>query len=99
MEVKFFKESKLLLIKITEEIDECNVKELRRKLDYEIERFCSKRVVFDFNRVTFMDSSGIGLIIGRYKQIALLGGRTEITNLNQSVKKIFEMSRSFKINS
>ncbi len=92
MEVKYFNKSKLLLIKITEEIDECKVKELRRKLDYEIERFCPKRVVFDFDRVTFMDSSGIGLIIGRYKQASMLGGKTELVNLNQSVRKIFEMS-------
>ena len=92
MEVRYFKESKLLLIKITEEIDDCNVKEMRRKLDYEIERFCPKRVVFDYDSVSFMDSSGIGLIIGRYKQVALLGGVTEITNLTQSVRKIFEMS-------
>ena len=92
MEVKYFKQSRLLLIKITEEIDECKVKELRRRLDYEIERFSPKRVVFDFNRVTFMDSSGIGLLIGRYKQAAMLGGKTELTNLTQSVRNIFEMS-------
>ncbi len=92
MEVKYFNQSRLLLIKITEEIDECKVKELRRRLDYEIERFCPKRVVFDFNCVSFMDSSGIGLLIGRYKQAAMFGGKTELTNLTQNVKKIFEMS-------
>ena len=97
MEVKYFNKSKLLLIKITEEIDECKVKELRRRLDYEIERFCPKRVVFDFNRVTFMDSSGIGLIIGRYKQASMLGGKTELINLTQSVRKIFEMSGVLKL--
>ena len=51
-----------------------------------------KRVVFDFDSVTFMDSAGIGLIIGRYKFANMLGAKLEVTNLTQSVKKIFEMS-------
>ena len=51
-----------------------------------------KRVVFDFDSVTFMDSAGIGLIIGRYKFANMLGGKLEVANLTNSVKKIFEMS-------
>ena len=46
-----------------------------------------------------MDSAGIGLLIGRYKFTNLLGGRLEIANLTQSVRKIFEMSGIFKIDS
>ena len=78
MEVKYYSQQKLLLFKITEEIDECKVKNIRRRADYEIERYMPKRVIFDFDRVTFMDSSGIGMVIGRYKQAAMLGrkGRT-----------------------
>ena len=56
-----------------------------------------KRVVFDFDSVTFMDSAGIGLIIGRYKFVNMLGGKLELTNLTQNVKKIFEMSGILKI--
>ena len=51
-----------------------------------------KRVVFDFDSVTFMDSAGIGMIIGRYKFANMLGGKLEVANLTDSVKKIFEMS-------
>jgi len=56
-----------------------------------------KRVIFDFDSVTFMDSAGIGLLIGRYKFTNLLGGRLEIANLTQSVRKIFEMSGILKL--
>ena len=56
-----------------------------------------KRVIFDFDSVTFMDSAGIGLIIGRYKFVNMLGGKLELTNLTQNVKKIFEMSGILKI--
>ena len=73
-------------------IDECKVKNIRRRADYEIERFMPKRVVFDFDSVTFMDSAGIGMVIGRYKQTAMLGGKMALANLTESVRKIFEMS-------
>ncbi len=92
MESKFYEKDKLLVFKITEEIDDHSVQKIRRKADYEIERFMPKRVVFDFNCVTFMDSAGIGLLVGRYKFANLLGAKLEVTNLTQSVNKIFEMS-------
>lgn len=97
MESEYFEEDKLLIIKITDEIDECSVQKIRRKADYEIERYMPKRVVFDFNSVTFMDSAGIGLLIGRYKLANMMGGKVELTNLTQSVKKIFEMCGVLKL--
>lgn len=97
MESKFYEEDKLLVFKITSEIDDCNVQKIRRRADYEIERYMPRKVVFDFNSVTFMDSAGIGLIIGRYKFANMLGGKLEVTNLTQSVKKIFEMSGILKL--
>ena len=63
MESKFYEEDKLLVFKINEEIDECSVKNIRRKADYEIERYMPRKVVFDFDSVTFMDSAGIGMVI------------------------------------
>ena len=97
MESKFYEEDKLLVFKITDEIDDCNVQKIRRKADYEIERYMPRKVVFDFDSVTFMDSSGLGLIIGRYKFTNMLGGKLEVANLTQSVKKIFEMSGILKL--
>ena len=92
MESKFYEEDKLLIFKITDEIDDFSVQKIRRRADYEIERYMPKKVIFDFNCVTFMDSAGIGLIIGRYKFAKMLGGTVELANLTQSIKKIFEMS-------
>ncbi len=92
MESKFYEEDKLLIFKITDEIDDFSVQKIRRKADYEIERYMPKKVIFDFNSVTFMDSAGIGLIIGRYKFVKMLGGTVELANLTSSIRKIFEMS-------
>lgn len=97
MESKFYEEDKLLVFKITDEIDDCSVQKIRRRADYEIERYMPKKVVFDFDSVTFMDSAGIGLIIGRYKFTNMLGGKLEVANLTQNVKKIFEMSGILKL--
>ena len=97
METKFYEKDKLLIFKISEEIDDYTVRKIRRRADYEIERYMPKRVVFDFDSVTFMDSAGIGLIIGRYKFVNMLGGKLELANLTQNVKKIFEMSGILKI--
>ena len=92
MTSKYFEKDKLLLFDLAEEIDHHKAEEIRRKADYEIERYMPKKVIFDFNSVTFMDSAGIGLIIGRYKFAKMLGGTVELANLTSSVKKIFEMS-------
>ena len=97
MESKFYENDKLLVLKITEEIDDHKVQEIRRKADYEMERYMPRKVIFDFDSVTFMDSSGIGLVIGRYKFANMIGAKLEIKNLGQSVKRIFEMSGILKL--
>ena len=97
MESKYYETDRLLILKITEEIDEHTTKEIRRRADYEIERYMPKRVIFDFDSVTFMDSAGIGIIIGRYKFAKMIGAKVEVSNLTKSVKRIFEMSGILKL--
>lgn len=97
MESKFYEEDKLLIFKITDEIDDYSVQKIRRKADYEMERYMPKKVIFDFSSVTFMDSAGIGMVIGRYKFANIIGAKLEVSNLTQSVKRIFEMSGILKL--
>ena len=92
METKFYEKDKLLVFKLTEEIDDYNVQKIRRSTDYDIERYLPSKVVFDFDSVTFMDSSGIGLLMGRYKLANMLGSEIEVKNLSQNIRKILEMS-------
>lgn len=66
-------------------------------MDNEITRFMPRKVMFDFSKVSFMDSAGIGLLIGRYKLIKMLGGMAEIMNTNKSIEKVLEMSGIVKI--
>ena len=97
MNVKHFVQEKLLIFEITEELDHHNVEIIRRRADYEIQRFMPKKVIFDFNHVLFMDSAGIGLVIGRYKTVESLGGKLEIINVSENLEKIFRMSGILKI--
>ena len=97
MKTFYEKEDKRLIFEIHEDIDECVAQKIRRRLDNEIERYMPKEVIFDFNKVSFMDSAGIGLLIGRYKLVDMLGGKVEVANLTTPVRKIFEMSGVLKI--
>lgn len=97
MEINYSKKDKLLKVGITEEIDHHIVEKIRRKVDDEITRHMPRKTVFDFDRVSFMDSAGIGMIIGRYKMMKLIGGETEIVNISPNVKRILEMSGINKI--
>ena len=97
MECMYIQKSKELTLKITEEIDECSTEKLRRKIDNEITRFLPRKVILDFANVTFMDSAGIGMILGRYKIIKMLGGTLELANVNKQIEKIFEISGILKI--
>lgn len=92
MKVNYIKEDKLLLLKITEEIDHHSCEKIKKRADYEIQIHIPKKVVFDFSNVNFMDSSGIGMIIGRYKLASAFGGKTSIKNVKPALKKVLEMS-------
>ena len=61
-------------------------------MDNEIKGYIPRKVVFDFSNISFMDSAGIGMVLGRYKLAKMLNGNLEIINVNKSMKKIFDMS-------
>ncbi len=97
MKVNHFIEENILYVEFNEELDHHSTTNLRKRLDYEIERFMARKVIFDFKNVSFMDSAGIGFLIGRYKKTRKYGGQAELLNVNLKLKKIFEMSGILKI--
>ena len=97
MDVEFIEEDKLLILKITEEIDHHTTDRIRRLADYEIQRCSPRKVLFDFSSTFFMDSAGIGLIIGRYKMASMIGAKVEIKNVRDNIRKILEMTGFLKI--
>ena len=92
VEVEFKASDNALTVKIRGEIDAESVAALRRKIDVEYDCNAVKNMIFDLKEVGFMDSSGIGMIIGRYKRVSALGGVIKIKNANNTVKRIIELS-------
>jgi stage II sporulation protein AA (anti-sigma F factor antagonist) len=92
MNVKHFIEDKTLLFELTEEIDHHSSNRIRKRADYEIQRFMPKEVIIDLKKVKFMDSAGIGLLLGRYKVANCYGGKLSVANANPKIKNIIEMS-------
>lgn len=92
MQINHYAQEKILKIIITEEIDHHTASVIRTRLDYEILRFKPKKVIIDLEKVKFMDSAGIGLLIGRYKITKSYDGEFEIENTNPNLMRIFEMS-------
>ena len=97
MDCIYVPKDKLLTFKLSEDIDDNQTDKLRRKIDNEITRFLPRKIIFDFSNVSFMDSAGIGMIIGRYKLLSMLGGTLEIKNVSPSVERILKMSGILKI--
>ena len=97
MKTEYIKKDKLLILKITEEIDHHSCEKIKKRADYEIQIHIPKKVIFDFENVNFMDSSGIGMVLGRHKLISMFGGKTSMMNVKPAIKKVFEMSGVLKL--
>ena len=81
-----------LTIFLPGELDHHNAEEIRKRSDYLIDQNHIRYVIFDFTDTTFMDSSGIGVIMGRYKRIYMLGGEVCAVHTSERMKKILTMS-------
>lgn len=81
-----------IIAHINGEIDHHSAKEIREAIDSVTERTSPEKLTLDFYGVTFMDSSGIGLVMGRYKLIRALGGELEVTNVSSHIKKVMKIS-------
>lgn len=86
-----------LIVKISGELDHHSCEEIRNRLDKEIMMKNPKNLVFDMESLNFMDSSGIGVIIGRYKKILLSGGKVGMINIKPQVKRIYDICGLNKI--
>lgn len=84
---------KILNIKLENEIDMSTCRSIRDVIDGYIIRYQPSVCVLDLNAVTFMDSSGIGLIIGRYNFAKLMEIQLVVINTSNSIKRILELSK------
>ena len=97
MDVKIENLPEVMFVRLSGEIDHHNARQIREQVDSAVEMHKPKKLCLDFKDVTFMDSSGIGMIIGRYKKLHNIGGKIGVINISPKIKRIFEMSGLFNI--
>ena len=95
--MKYQVQENCLTIFLPRELDHHNAEEIRRESDHLITRNHIRYIIFYFAETDFMDSSGIGMILGRYKQIYMFGGEICAVHSNERIKKILTMSGVTKI--
>ncbi|MBQ2258151.1 MAG: anti-sigma factor antagonist [Lachnospiraceae bacterium] len=81
-----------LCIKMPKEVDHHGASGIRECADRLILDDKVKNIVFDFEDTTFMDSSGIGIIIGRYRKISCFGGKVYAINTSERIQRLLRSS-------
>ena len=97
MKTNYSEIDRSLTLKFDGEIDHHSCGEISVVADDAIKKYLPLKVVFDFQNVKFMDSAGIGMIIGRYKLLIRFGGSAKMINVSDDIKRIFNMVGIFKI--
>lgn len=92
LSTEMFIKRNILYIRFNGELDQKNVENLRTKIIELIPKYHIKDVIFNFKNLYFMDSSGIGFIIGRYNTVKKLGGSIYLCNLNEQINRIVILS-------
>ena len=88
---------KVLVVSLSGELDHHTAKDVKNLIEEVIKNRGVVNLVFDFTNLTFMDSSGIGVVIGRYKLIRSMGGKVTIVSPARNVSKLLSMSGINKI--
>lgn len=86
-----------LILHLGNELDHHTAAQISKAVDVLIDKGNIKNVIFDFEALTFMDSSGIGMVMGRYKKMHFLGGKVYVTGITGGMDRIFTMSGLYKI--
>ncbi len=98
MEIKYKKTSSGLTVYVYGELDECSAKSAKDILDkLLIDNLSTSKVIFDLSGLSFMDSTGIGLLIGRYKKLKQFNIPTYISGATVGTEKVIEIAGLYDI--
>lgn len=92
MEDEFKVIDNYLMIRMPQEMDHHSSVYISKTADKYILDKSVGNVVFDFERTNFMDSSGVGVIVGRYKKISCFGGKVYIVNADERIRRMLSLS-------
>lgn len=85
-------ENGTMTVLLTGELDHHNAGNIRGKVDTALTKNTPDELILDFRGITFMDSSGVGLVLGRYKKTRNTGCRMVLTGLSERDERMMKMS-------
>ena len=97
MEMQATSADRNLLLEFRGELDHHGARNALRELEMAVDAALPKVLVLDMSGITFMDSSGIGVLIGRYKLVQRLGGRIAVACPSDRIREIFRLSALDKL--
>lgn len=92
MQVRIDKHGETITAYLKGDIDHHTAKAIREEIDGEIDSAKPSLLILDFGEVTFMDSSGIGLVMGRFRKMQTTSGEIQITNTPLYISKVMRIS-------
>lgn len=97
LESEFSITQDVLIVRLAGELDHHSASQLKVKWQEQLNQKNIKHVILNLEELQFMDSSGLGVVLGRYKEVQQLGGEMIVCSVNHAVKRLFNMSGLFKI--
>ena len=92
MEIQAKSVDRKLLLRFSGELDHHGARDALREVELAIDAALPRMLVLDFSGVTFMDSSGVGLILGRSRHMSSLGGRLTVQNAPAAVRRMLDLA-------
>ena len=87
----------IMTVALSGDLDERSAKPTREYLDKNIQTYEFRTLILDFDKVDFMDSTGIGVLLGRYKKIKANGAELCVKNVHPQLDKVFRVSGLYQI--
>lgn len=92
MATEYQVENRKLYVRLDGDLDHHLAQKVRHQCEVILKSYPILDIEFDFSNSEFMDSSGVGMILGRYKQIQPLGGKVSISHTNDTIKRVVHMA-------
>ncbi|MBE5947207.1 MAG: STAS domain-containing protein [Lachnospiraceae bacterium] len=87
----------VMIYYLPQELDHYAAEKMKKKTDHIFDEEEIKVLIFDFGKTLFMDSSGIGLLTGRFRKVHDKGGMVYVLNVNNTIDKVLNMSGIYRI--
>ncbi|KAB2951703.1 anti-sigma factor antagonist [Heliorestis acidaminivorans] len=97
MELDMEKVGQTLIIRYKGEIDMSVSGNIKDAIDREMDKERTKNLIINFKHVEFIDSSGLGMLLGRYKFVTIRSGKVAVTGANEVVHRLLDLSGLYSL--